>query len=244
MRPIPLLLLASLAAAACPGAKPETVSTPQPNADSLAALQRAHDDSVRAAERAQARATEERLAEQHRADSLAAAARTSDRELRRAWLGRVQPRPRQPPRPGGATVPCQSRRRGKPHRDDFLRQGAAARPRSQRGGLGEEPQRSVLDLDGERRVAAALAEASPSEPDGGGTMKSDDALCRVAVGLRGEGFEPPCREHAGGHARRPGGRGRRDGERSGQVRRRGAGESRDRHGRGAEVQGRLRDAAA
>jgi len=77
MRPIPLLLLASLAAA-CPGAKPETVSTPQPNADSLAALQRAHDDSVRAAERAQARATEERLAEQHRADSLAAAARTSE----------------------------------------------------------------------------------------------------------------------------------------------------------------------
>ncbi len=78
MRPIPLLLLASLAAAACPGAKPETVSTPQPNADSLAALQRAHDDSVRAAEQAQARATEERLAEQHRVDSLAAAARTSE----------------------------------------------------------------------------------------------------------------------------------------------------------------------
>src|SRR6266550_1204063 len=58
MKGVPLLILAGLT--------------------SLAAARQAHDDSVRAAEEARARAEQERLAEQHRLDSLAAAARMSD----------------------------------------------------------------------------------------------------------------------------------------------------------------------
>jgi len=77
MTRIPLLVLAGLvAAAASHGAHPLTVATPQPNADSLAAAQRAHAESLQAA--ARARADEERLAEAHRADSLAALNRTSE----------------------------------------------------------------------------------------------------------------------------------------------------------------------
>jgi peptidoglycan-associated lipoprotein len=77
---IPLLVLAGVAIAACGGGKkPVTTAAPQPNADSLAAAQRAHDDSMRAAEAAAAAAAEqERLAQQRRADSLAALGRTSD----------------------------------------------------------------------------------------------------------------------------------------------------------------------
>jgi peptidoglycan-associated lipoprotein len=82
---IPLLILAGVAIAACGGKKPQTAVTPQPNADSLAAAQRAHDDSMRAAEAAEAeraRAEQERLAQQRIADSLAALGRSSD-ELKR-----------------------------------------------------------------------------------------------------------------------------------------------------------------
>ena len=76
---IPVLILAAVAIAACGGKKPETTAAPQPNADSLAAVQRAHDDSVRAAEAAAAAlAEQERLAQQRRADSLAALGRTSE----------------------------------------------------------------------------------------------------------------------------------------------------------------------
>ena len=80
MNRIPLLLLVGLAvvATACP--KPQTVTTPLPqlNPDSLVTAQRAHDDSVRTAEAARARAEQERLAEQRRNDSVAALARTSE----------------------------------------------------------------------------------------------------------------------------------------------------------------------
>jgi len=79
MKGVPLLILAGLTVlAACP--KPQSVAavTPQPNGDSLAAARQAHDDSVRAAAEARARAEQERLAEQHRLDSLAAAARMRD----------------------------------------------------------------------------------------------------------------------------------------------------------------------
>lgn len=78
-RLIPVLILAGVALAACGGKKPQTVAAPQPNADSLAAVQRAHDDSVRAAEAAAAAmAEQERLAQQRRADSLAALTGASD----------------------------------------------------------------------------------------------------------------------------------------------------------------------
>lgn len=75
---IPVLILAGVAIAACGGKKPEPAAAPRPNADSLAAVQRAHDDSMRAAEEARARAEQERLAQQRIADSLAALSRTSD----------------------------------------------------------------------------------------------------------------------------------------------------------------------
>jgi peptidoglycan-associated lipoprotein len=81
---IPLLMLAGVALAACGGKKPETTAAPQPNADSLAAAQRARDDSMRAAQAAAAeRAEQERLAQQRTADSLAALGRSSD-ELKQA----------------------------------------------------------------------------------------------------------------------------------------------------------------
>jgi peptidoglycan-associated lipoprotein len=77
-----LWILAGVAIAACGGGKkPETVATPTPNADSLAAVQRAHDDSLaaaKAAAEAQARVEQERLAQQRTADSLAALGRTND----------------------------------------------------------------------------------------------------------------------------------------------------------------------
>jgi peptidoglycan-associated lipoprotein len=78
---IPLLIFAGVAIGACGGKKPETVAAPKPNADSLAAVQRAHDDSVsaaQAAEAARAREEQERLANQQHADSLAALSRSSD----------------------------------------------------------------------------------------------------------------------------------------------------------------------
>ena len=73
MKPVHLLLFAGFTAlAACPNPKPETAVAPQPNADSLAAIRQAHDDSIRAAEEAA------RLAMQRRSDSLAAAQRSAE----------------------------------------------------------------------------------------------------------------------------------------------------------------------
>ena len=61
MKRIPLLFVVGLAAAAaCHRPQPETVATPQPNADSLAAAQRAHAESLQTA--ARARADEQRHA--------------------------------------------------------------------------------------------------------------------------------------------------------------------------------------
>ncbi|HVH69109.1 MAG TPA: peptidoglycan-associated lipoprotein Pal [Gemmatimonadales bacterium] len=83
MKRLPLLLLGGLVAAAvaaCPGKKPEPVApSGGPNADSLAAAQRAHEDSMRAAqEEADRKAKEEAERRQRIADSLAAAGRSTE----------------------------------------------------------------------------------------------------------------------------------------------------------------------
>ena len=83
MKRLSLLLLGGLAVvavAACGGKKPETTATPAgPNADSLAAAQKAHDDSMRAAqEEADRRAKEEAERRQRIADSLAAMGKTTE----------------------------------------------------------------------------------------------------------------------------------------------------------------------
>ncbi len=83
MKRLPLLLLGGLVAvalAACGGKKPETTPTPAgPNADSLAAAQKAHDDSMAAAQaEADRRAREEAERRQRIADSLAALGKTTE----------------------------------------------------------------------------------------------------------------------------------------------------------------------
>ncbi|HYL55450.1 MAG TPA: peptidoglycan-associated lipoprotein Pal [Gemmatimonadales bacterium] len=82
MKRLSLLLLGGLAVmavAACGGKKPETTPTPAgPNADSLAAAQKAHDDSMRAAqEEADRKAREEAERQRRIADSLAALGNTT-----------------------------------------------------------------------------------------------------------------------------------------------------------------------
>jgi len=81
MRRLPLLVLAGLAAAALAacGGSPPPQTAPQPNADSIAAAERAEADR-RAREEADARAREEaeRIARQRAADSLAAMGRTTE----------------------------------------------------------------------------------------------------------------------------------------------------------------------
>ncbi len=84
MKRFELLVLGGLAAAALAacggGAKPEPPAPQGPNADSLAAAERARQDSMeRARQEAQRRAEEaERLARQRAADSLAGLGRTTD----------------------------------------------------------------------------------------------------------------------------------------------------------------------
>lgn len=83
MKRLSLLLLGGLAmavVAACPGKKPETTVAPAgPDADSLARAQKAHDDSMKAAQdEADRRAREEAERQRHIADSLAGLGRTTD----------------------------------------------------------------------------------------------------------------------------------------------------------------------
>jgi peptidoglycan-associated lipoprotein len=83
MKRLPLLLLSGLAVAAmaaCGGKKPEPVTpVAGPDADSLARAQRAHDDSMRAAqEEADRKAREEAERRQKTADSLAGIGRSTD----------------------------------------------------------------------------------------------------------------------------------------------------------------------
>ena len=83
MKRLPLLLLSSLAVAAmaaCGGKKPEPVTpVAGPDADSLARAQRAHEDSMRAAqEEADRKAREEAERRQKTADSLAGIGRSTD----------------------------------------------------------------------------------------------------------------------------------------------------------------------
>ena len=72
------ILLAATIAAACGRAKPQTTAAPQPNVDSMAAADKARQDSsaaLRRIEEERARIAHERLAEPQRADSLAAVRR-------------------------------------------------------------------------------------------------------------------------------------------------------------------------
>jgi len=62
--------------AACGGKKPETTATPQPNADSIAAAERARQEAADAERRAREEA--ERVARQRTADSLAALGQSSE----------------------------------------------------------------------------------------------------------------------------------------------------------------------
>src|SRR5437879_10753294 len=84
MKRLPLLLLSGLAfaaVAACPGKKPETPApvSAGPDADSLARAQKAHDDSMKAAQdEADRRAREDAERRQKTADPLAAIGRTTD----------------------------------------------------------------------------------------------------------------------------------------------------------------------
>lgn len=81
MKRLLLVVLAGVVAAtvvACGGKKPEpaTTPTPQPNADSMSAADKARKDSIEEAERAREEA--ERLAQQRTADSLAALGHSSE----------------------------------------------------------------------------------------------------------------------------------------------------------------------
>ena len=81
MKRLLLVVLAGVVAAtvvACGGGNPEpaTTATPQPNADSLAAAEKARKDSMEEADRAREEA--ERLAQQRTADSLAALGHTAE----------------------------------------------------------------------------------------------------------------------------------------------------------------------
>jgi peptidoglycan-associated lipoprotein len=82
MKRLPLLLLGGLVAVAlvaCPGKKPEPVTPSGPDADSLARAQRAHDDSMAAAQaEADRRAKEEAERRQRIADSLAALGKSTE----------------------------------------------------------------------------------------------------------------------------------------------------------------------
>jgi len=85
MKPSQLILLGLVTAAfavACGGKKPETAPAPQPNADSIAAAERARADSAARAQADSARRAQEeaeRVARQRAADSAAAvAAATND----------------------------------------------------------------------------------------------------------------------------------------------------------------------
>jgi len=83
MKRLPLLLLSGLAVAAmaaCGGKKPEPVTpVAGPDADSLARAQRAHEDSMRAAqEEADRRAREEAERQRRIADSLAAIGKSTE----------------------------------------------------------------------------------------------------------------------------------------------------------------------
>ena len=83
MKRLPLLLLSSLAVAAmaaCGGKKPEPVTpVAGPDADSLARAQRAHEDSMRAAqEEADRRAREEAERQRRIADSIAAIGKSTE----------------------------------------------------------------------------------------------------------------------------------------------------------------------
>lgn len=83
MKRLPLLLLSGLAVAvvaACGGKKPEPVTpVAGPDADSLARAQRAHDDSMRAAQdEADRRAREDQERQRRIADSLAALGQTTN----------------------------------------------------------------------------------------------------------------------------------------------------------------------
>jgi peptidoglycan-associated lipoprotein len=71
-----LVGVATVALVACGGKKPETTATPQPNADSLSAAEKARQDAMDAERRAREEA--ERLARQRTADSLAALGRSSE----------------------------------------------------------------------------------------------------------------------------------------------------------------------
>jgi hypothetical protein len=65
--------------AACGGKKPETAVAPQPNADSIAAAEKARQEALAAAEAERlAREEAERLARQRTADSLAALGQSSE----------------------------------------------------------------------------------------------------------------------------------------------------------------------
>jgi len=84
MKRLPLLLLSGLAVAAvaaCPGKKPETPApvSAGPDPDSLARAQKAHDDSMKAAQdEADRRAREDAERRQKTADSLAGIGRSTD----------------------------------------------------------------------------------------------------------------------------------------------------------------------
>ena len=80
MKPVPLLLVIGLAAAAVAGAcasNPPAQTDPQPNADSAAAAERARQDSIAEAER-RANEEAERIRRQREADSIAALGRAGD----------------------------------------------------------------------------------------------------------------------------------------------------------------------
>lgn len=82
MKRLQWLVLSGLvvaAVAACGGSKPQTTPTPESNADSIAAAERARADSIAEAERRAREAAErEREARQRAADSLAALGRTTE----------------------------------------------------------------------------------------------------------------------------------------------------------------------
>jgi len=70
------VVVVAVVLAACGGKKPETTVAPQPNADSIAAAERARQEAADAERRAREEA--ERVARQRTADSLAALGRSSD----------------------------------------------------------------------------------------------------------------------------------------------------------------------
>jgi peptidoglycan-associated lipoprotein len=85
MNRVSMLVVAGFAvavvSAACGGSKPVTAPTPVANADSIAAAERARNDSIAAARQDSIRRAQEeseRVARQRGADSLAAAQRTTD----------------------------------------------------------------------------------------------------------------------------------------------------------------------